>query len=105
MHLRLTAILILVVSLVSVSSYGIATAVGVDGTVYVVSMGATSFNPNDPVDSIMIFRSKKPPSGDSGATFEPAVRIPGLPVAAIDKPVVAVHPGKRRHSDDYLLGD
>ena len=71
----------------------VTTAVGLDGTVYVVSMGGTSFNPADPADSIMILRSKKPPSGDSGATFEPVVRIPGLPVAAIDKPVVAVHPG------------
>lgn len=68
------------------------TAVGVDGTVYVVSMGATSFNVSDPVDSIMIFRSKVK-HGVSGATFEPVVRIPALPVAAIDKPVVAVHPG------------
>ena len=35
------------------------TALGVNGTVYVVSMGATSFNADAPVDSIMILRSKK----------------------------------------------
>lgn len=68
------------------------TAVGADGTVYVVSMATTV--PGGSTDSIVIFRSKKPfGGGESGATFEPVVRIPGLPVPIIDKPVVAVHPG------------
>lgn len=63
------------------------TAIGVDGTVYVVSLAATGSE--GPIDTIVVFRSKT-----SGSSFEAAVAIPGIS-GGFDKPVVAAHPTQK----------
>lgn len=71
----------------------ITTAIGADGTVYIISLARSVSG--GVIDRIVIFRSKT-----GGVTFETGVAVPNLPNTFVDKPVVAVNPG---NSDTLVI--